>query len=393
MRIVFTGVCLAVVALVAAAAGTAAPADSLPNPRLRPIGLPQLVFDWSEDACEPFQIPDLPARAFRDDRGRTQLLLSHFRSFRMVGPSLDQLQVECDPVMSSRLSSRPGRFRDREWIASVYTVDGRKIWALVHDEYQGNRHPGRCPSGSYLRCWYNAITLARSIDGGRTYRVVRGGRRLVAAAPYRYLPDLGPRGVFAPSNVVDGPDGALYVLARIRDRGGRRGTCLLRTEHIARAGSWRAWNGEGFAGRFSNPYLSRPRPRIPCRPVGKGLIAEMGESLTYNTYLGEYLLVGLAPPGRLSLGPKKPGVYFSTSPDLVHWSMRSLVLGVPTKQSFRCGQRSPIAYPSLIDPASPSPTFAVSGQRPFLYYTQMRYRDCRITPERDLVRMPLELVR
>ncbi|HVD41651.1 MAG TPA: hypothetical protein VNC16_11710 [Solirubrobacterales bacterium] len=392
MRTAFAAVCLAALALAAAVSGAPAPADSLAGPRLRPVAPPQLVFDWSEDACEPSQIPDLPTRAFRDESGRTQLLLSHFRSFRMVGPSLDELHVECDPVMSSRLSARPGRFRDREWIASLYTVDGREIWALVHDEYQGNRHPGRCPSETYMRCWYNAITLARSTDGGRTYRVVRGARRLVSAAPYRYRPDVGPRGVFAPSNVVTGPDGAHYALARIRDGAGRRGTCLLRTTRIGRAGSWRAWDGEGFGGRFSNPYRSRPRPRIPCRPVGKGLIAEMGESLTYNTFLGEYLLVGLAPPGKLSLGPKKPGVYFSTSPDLVHWSMRKLVLGVPTKQSFRCGQRSPIAYPSLIDPDSGSRTFETSGRHVFLYYTQMRYRDCRITPERDLVRMPLEVI-
>jgi hypothetical protein len=214
----------------------------------------------------------------------------------------------------------------------------------------------------------------------------------VAAAPYRYRPDVGARGVFAPSNIVSGPDGAFYALARIRDPHGRRGTCLLRTPRIGRARLWRGWDGDGFGGRFSNPYRSPARPRIPCRPVGKGLIAEMDESLTFNTVLGEYLLVGLAPPGELSLGPKKPGVYFSTSPDLVHWSMRRLVLGVPTKQTFRCGQSSPIAYPSLIDPESPSRTFAVSGRRVFLYYTQTRYEDCRITPERDLVRMPLEVV-
>jgi hypothetical protein len=392
VRIAFVAFCLAALALVAAVRGAPAPADSLGGPRLVPTGRPQIVFDWSRDACVPSQIPDLPVRVFRDYRGRTQLLLSHFQNFRMIGPSLDQLQVDCDEVMGSHFDARPGRFQDREWIASIHTTDGRNVWALVHDEYQGNRHPGRCPSGTYHRCWYNAITLARSTDGGRSYRQVRAPHHLVAAAPYRYRPDVGPRGVFAPSNVVTGPDGAHYVLARIRDPRGRRGTCLLRSRRIGRPGRWRAWNGRRFGGAFSNPYLAPPRPRTPCRPVGKGLIAEMAESLTYNTALGEYLLVGLAPPGELSLGPKKPGVYFSTSPDLVHWRMRRLLLAAPTKQSFQCGQRSPISYPSLVDPESPSRTFAVSGRRAFLYYMQTRYESCRITPERDLVRMPVEVV-
>ncbi len=361
------------------------------TPRLEVLSQPQSIFDWGESACEPMMYPDLPARAFRDYRGQVQLLISHFDNFRLIGPSLDQLAVDCNPVLLSHRSALPSRFQDREWIGSIFTRDGKTVWALLHDEYQGNRHRGRCPSHSYYRCWYNAITLARSSDGGRSYEEATPPGHLVAAAPRRYRPEVGPTGVFTPSNIVAGPDGAKYALVRIRGPGGERGTCLIRTNRIRRPDSWRAWDGSGFRGRFSDPYETRQRRRTPCAPVGPGRIAEMAESLTYNTALGSYLLVGLAPPGAESIGPKATGIYFSTSEDLVHWSERKLITRAVTPHNYVCGGPSPLAYPSLIDPESASRTFATSAAHPYLYYTQFRYQDCRRTPERDLMRVALEV--
>lgn len=359
--------------------------------QVRIVGQREIVFDWSEEACEPMQYPDLPVRAFRDFNGRTQVLLSHFDNFRMIGPSLDRLTLDCDSVMRSHKSPSVRRYDDREWIASLFTRDGRTVWALVHDEYQGNRHRGRCPSGRYYNCWYNAITLARSVDGGRSYRHARPPRHLVAAAPYRYRPDRGPTGIFTPSNIVTGPGGMFYALVRLRDPGRTRGTCVMRTRRVQDPNSWRVWDGDGFDGVFTDPYASKPRRRAPCVPLDSGRIAEMAESLTYNTVLGSYLLVGLASPGRVSIGPKVTGIYFSTSPDLVHWTERKLVTRATTKHSYSCGDPSPIAYPSLVDPESLSRTFATTGARPYLYYTQFRYHDCGRTPDRDLVRVAVEI--
>jgi hypothetical protein len=360
-------------------------------PRVQVVSQPQTVFDWGESACEPMMYPDLPTRAFRDYQGQVQLLISHFDNFRLIGPSLDQLAADCHPVLPSHRSALPKRFQDREWIGSIFTRDGKTIWALLHDEYQGNRHRGRCPSHRYYRCWYNAITLARSDNGGRSYEEAAPPQQLVAAAPRRYRPDVGPAGVFTPSNIVVGPDGAKYALVRVRNPGGERGTCLIRTDRIQRPGSWRAWDGKGFRGRFSDPYETRQRRRTPCVPVGRGRIAEMAESLTYSTALGSYLLVGLAPPGVASIGPKATGIYFSTSRDLIHWSERKLITRAVTPHNYACGGPSPLAYPSVIDPESASRTFATSGTHPYLYYTQFRFRDCHKTPERDLMRVALEV--
>jgi hypothetical protein len=355
------------------------------------VGKPQPVFDWGSSACETMNYPDLPARAFRDAEGQVQLLISHFDNFRMIGASLEGLTIDCRPVLLSHRYAAPRRFQDREWIASIFTRDGNSVWALLHEEYQGNRHRGRCPSHRYFPCWYNAVTLAHSSDGGRTYTEARPPRNLVASAPYRYRPGRGPVGAFTPSNIVTGPDGAYYALVRVRGPGIRRGDCLLRTQTVGRPKSWRAWDGLDFSGRFGDPYRSPPRHRFPCAPVGRGRIAEMTESLTYNTALGSYLLVGLAPPGAGSLGPKARGIYFATSKDLVHWSERRLITRAVTTHNYRCGGPSPLAYPSVIDPESASRTFVTSGSHPYLYYTQLRYQDCRQTADRDLMRVPLRV--
>jgi hypothetical protein len=383
---------LPLLALVALSLLTLAPRAQGASIRL--VGRPQVVFDWSREACVSGGYPDQPARAFRDFRGRVQLLLSHYVNHRLVGPSLELLQPDCDPVMSSAEDPRPSAFADRQWISSIFTRDGRTVWALVHDEYQGNLHPGRCPSGSYYRCWYNAVTLARSGDGGRTYRPVGDGSgRLVAAPSFRYRPDLGSRGVFAPSNVVRGRDGAFYALVRIRDLSGRQGVCALRTPKISAPGRWRGWDGAGFGYRFRSPYRASPSREIPCELIDPGRIAEMTESLTFNAVLDRYLLVGLAPPESSAVGADGPGLYYSTSTDLVHWSPRALIDRVVTKHSHRCGGPPAIAYPSLIDPVSPSRTFATSGAAPFLYYTLLRYEGCRLSNDRDLMRVRLAIAR
>jgi hypothetical protein len=386
---------LAIAAFLCSAAGAVAPSSAAPSTspavQIHIAGKRQTVFDWKRDACEPAQVPDLPVRAFRDDRGRTQLLLSDYVNFRMVGRSLATLHRDCRSILRSPENGSPERFEDREWLASVFTTDGRNIWALVHDEYQGNHHPGRCPGGSYFECWYNAVTLAHSTDGGRSYTHLPAPRQLVAAAARPYQAGLGPFGMFAPSNIITGPDGALYTLVRVRAPDGARGVCLLRTTQVGSPSAWRAWGGHGFTGAFSDPYGSQPSNSAPCPPVDPGQIAEMTESLTYNSVLKRYLLVGLAPPGPLSIGAQVRGIYYSTSKDLIHWAPRTLVAPAVTVQGYRCGGPSPIAYPSVIDPHSGSRTYASSGRRPYLYFTQFHYASCHQTPDRDLVRVPLEV--
>lgn len=363
--------------------------SALFGPQVWLAGPREIIFDWSQDACAHTEEADLPVRAFRDAEGQIQMLLSHYDNFRMVGNSLNQLRVDCQPVMRSLEDPDPRHYQDRRWIASPYTYDGQHIWALVHEEYQGHRHAGRCPEHSYFRCWYNAITLAESSDGGRSYRQARSPRQLIAGAAYRYRHGVGPVGVFAPSNLVRRKN-YFYALVRVRDPARPSGNCLIRSKDIARPLTWRAWSGERFDVDFSNPYRGRAKPSLGCDSISPGEISEMSESLTFNTALNRYLLVGIAGPVNRR-HRRDTGVYFSASEDLIHWSPRKLIFSTPTLHTYRCGGRSPIAYPSVIDPRSRSRTFATTGRHPYLYFTQFRYRSCRQTPNRDLVRIRLNV--
>ena len=362
------------------------------QPSARVAGRAQIVFSWSGDKCDEADFADLAVRAVRDASGGVQLILPHFVNRRLIGPDLDHLGHPCAAVMPSDENARPAAFDDREWIASVYTLNGRKVFALVHDEYQGNRHPGRCPSHVYRNCWYNAITLAVSRDSGARYAHARPPRQLVASVPYRYMPHGGPVGMFAPSNIVR-RKGYFYALAQVIGRGGSpRGTCVLRTRNLAEPGSWRAWDGSAFRMRFVNPYLARG-PALPhrvCRPVSRREISQMHESLTYNTLFKRFLLVDQSRATNPATHKTVWGVYFSLSDDLVHWRRRQLLMAATTAQSFKCGDPQPIAYPAIIDPNSTSRNFETSGERAYLYFTRFNYSRCRRTQDRDLVRVPIE---
>lgn len=129
---------------------------------VRIAGSEQTVFSWPRDRCALRDYRDLPARAFRDAGGDVQLIASRYRNRRFIGPSLDRLTHPCDVTMASARNANPARFDDLEWLGSPYTQDGRTVYALVHNEYKGHQHPGRCPSADYLSCWYNSVTLAVS---------------------------------------------------------------------------------------------------------------------------------------------------------------------------------------------------------------------------------------
>jgi hypothetical protein len=355
----------------------------------RVAGPPQTIFDWSSEACAPDEFPDLAVRAYRDDRGQVHLILPHYNTWRLSGPDLNHLHNPCETVMSSSRDGSPANFNQSELLASLYTDDGRRIAGLVHEEYHGTE-PGTCVQTEPTSCWYNAVTFARSDDGGRSFQQPRSPDQLVAASTDRYRPGAAPTGMFSPSNIVRARDGSYYALVVSRAPSGEIESCLIRTDDPFEPSSWRAWDGSGFGIRFADPYRTTPGAARPCEPVATPEIAAMHESLTYNTYLGRYVLVGLTSVPQTS-GERVTGVYFSLSSDLIHWSPRRLIMEATSVQTFECGGPNPIAYPSLIDPGSHSRTFATTGRRPYLYYTRFNYEGCERTMDRDLVRQPIAL--
>ncbi len=351
------------------------------------LGHTEPVFTWSRNACEEIDIPDAPARAFRNASGHVQLIAASYVNRRMIGPDLNTLRQSCRVIMESDFNPNPAAFNDHEWIAATYTPDGKTVYALVHDEYQGNQHPGRCPANEYEPCWFNSITYAVSRDGGRTYVQPPEPMQLVATVPYTYDPGAGPYGIFQPSNIVR-KDGYFYALVRAEQyKAQKPGVCVMRTRELSRPDSWRAWDGGNFSVQFVNPYSSR-RPtdtdeRHLCEPVDRADIGGMTQSLTYSTYFRRFILVGVMAAPDLESG----GVYFSLSDNLLEWTRPRLIMRAELVFTFKCGDQNPIAHPSLIDPNSKSRNFETVGREPYLFYTLTRYDHCRQTLNRDLLRV------
>jgi len=358
------------------------------------VGPQQTVFSHRTQACEPRDIPDSAARAFRDASGQVHLVASHYVNRGAVGPDLDHVRHDCRVVMASAYNPNPQAFADREWIAAPYTIDGKTVFSLVHDEYQGNQHlNARCLSGRYSECWYNAITLARSNDGGNTFtHALPPPSNLVAEIPYPYKHDAGPFGVFSPSSIVKKGSYYYSMVVVQRYKAQQVGTCVMRTANLADPTAWRAWDGDGFNVNFVNPYKVRNAASGDhfCKPVSPDQIGTMSDSLTYNTYFGKYMLMGSS--GVLDQRKRHVvyGFYYSLSDDLVHWSMRKLVRQAELPWTYRCGDPDPVLYPSVLDPASKSRNFDTTGRRPYLYFTRLHYSSCRSNLNRDLVRMPIE---
>ena len=302
---------------------------------------------------------------------------------------MDTVRHDWRRVRVSDPDDDPARFDDREWITAPYTTDGRTVHALVHNEYQGDKHPGRCPSEEYLKCWYNSITLARSTDGGRTFTHAAPPGHLVASVPYRYEADAGPFGLFQPSNIVRrAEDGFYYALIRAQAYDAQRGgTCLMRTARLDLPGSWRAWDGSGYNVRFADPYRSSGESGHLCTPVSVPEIGAMTDSLTYNTYLDKYVLVSPAAARPAGSRGVVWGVYYSTSDDLIDWTPRRLIREAVLVGPYQCGDRNPVGNFSLLDPDTRSRTFETTGRRPWLYFTRFHYKKCRSNLNRDLVRI------
>ncbi len=364
--------------------------DGLAGATLLVTGEPEIVFDWTSDRCEDDDIPDLPARAFRDDQGQVQLIASHTEARRHVGPDLNSLSHECAPVFVSERDADPASFNDAEWIASVYTEDGETVYAIIHNEYHGWEHGTGC-SGDNFTCWYNALTLATSTDSGRSYHhPVTPPRHLIATLPYRYEDGAGPYGIFSPSNIIRGDDGAYYAFVKVEDyRSPAQWVCLMRTRDLSDPRSWRFWDGSGFDGRFVDPYMDTfdTRDDHICEPVDRDSIGDtMVESVTDNTHLNAYVLVGIS-ADQLD-GREVWGFYYSFSTDLVNWTHRKLLLEVPLPWLVN-PEDTHFLYPSLLDPQSEARNFETTGRTAYLYYTRNNAGLDTMDLDRDLIRVPV----
>src|ERR1700733_992304 len=340
-------------------------ADSKPALTVAVSGEMATVYSKSQNACDSVDIPDAPARAIRTASGAVQLYAPHFHNRRLVGPDLLHLSNDCRVVFEGSERDDPAAFDDRAWITSLYTPDGRTIFAAVHNEFQGHRRPALCPTGRYIDCWYNTITAAVSHDEGRHFDRVASESGLIATLPYRYDEVVGHHvGYFNPSNMVL-KDTALFMMVFTTEaRAQKPGNCLLRTDKVSDPTHWRAWDGEGFEATFINPYTtSGSKDAHVCAPVGGGQLRWPVTSLVRHAPSG--LFIALMMNGAHDGG----GVFYATSPNLIDWSSPMKLMDGLGESGYRCGDVAPIAYPSLLDAQSTDRNFTTVGRSAALFLT------------------------
>lgn len=251
--------------------------------------------------------------------------------------------------------------------------DGTPLHARI------NFGPEPCPSRVRDHCLLAGVTFALSTDGGRTFTQPPAPDHIVAVPPETYIPDGGSFAYWQPSNIVLNPaDGYFYALlhriyAPLGAGGHVNAACVMRTQMLSDPASWRAWGGEAFD-------LSLREPGQPPCTIVSGFA--LTYNLTYNTYLEAFVAVGHA-----SGGVPVNGFYYMLSDDLVNWSRPMLLM--PAEFSYTTDGPY-LAYPALVDHDSPSPSFDVTGQTVWLYFSRF---NSRTFEEVDLMRVQVRFGR
>lgn len=332
-------------------------------------GSPQVIFNYSTQACDTNDVPDVPARAFRDSSGFVNLFASHYTTRRSTGSTLDNVLHECPVNYSSHDDVSQLDYRYHEWAAAPYTLDGQSVISIIHSEWYGMLVDPNCQSQQ--DGWVNALALALSTDQGATFAqpkdyLIRYPTTVwdnsFPCSPGNYT----RYGDFNPTNIFT--DGQYYyayftyITEPDPPHLSQQFACLMRAkyEYLGLASLWEVWTGKDFTQSKTEP----------CGAIDVGNSGP--SSVTYNTYLKKFVAV------YFSAGN---GVFFQESGDLLNWSAPVQVAGLDNPSIY--------AYPSLLDPTDPSRNFETPGQRPYLYLT--RLNDGNLN--RDLVRFPLEFLK
>lgn len=355
---------------------------------VRKAGELETVTSWQRDACAKRDAPDTPARAFRDAGGTVHLIASHSTARALTGPSLDSVRPNCAVIFQGHGQDDPRLHDDRSWISSFYTLDGSTVFALVSNEFHAQKRRALCPSGDYMRCWRNSITAAVSTDGGASFRLSAAPPdHTVATLPYPYSGDAGRRtGYFAPTNIVRHGDHWYAFFWAERFGAQKRGACLMRTDNLADPQSWRGWDGKSFTVRFvRDGQADDPPDAHLCAPVAPGVLQGTVRSIVRHRASGQFIATLAA------TRDGQTGIWTATSPDLLNWSKPQLLWTAPLLFRYGCGDAAAFDYPALLDPGSQSRNFEDIGGTAYLYMTRLNLTGCKITWNRDLVRMPVEI--
>ena len=362
------------------------------SPLLSVSGSPITLFSGG-CGCGKYDFVDAPARAFRDDAGLIHIFAAGDHNRQFIGPDLLHTHYSCAVTFKGGNQSDPSAYNDYGWLAAFQTDDGKTVHALIHNEYHGSERPQICAKPGSPGCWETDITAAISRDSGTTFQRIPASSGLVAALPYKYDSRHATQaGFFNPTNIVS-RDGFQYVfIAMINPVERTSGMCLLRTKSLNDPGSWRGWDGSGFNATVVDPYtvkVEKPKAHL-CQPVSKGNLFFGTGSISHYAQGNVFVATMRFNSWDLPLHKEVPGVYISTSKDLLNWSVPSLVL---SDEQAAMANSAPSGsyqyYPSLLDPAASNRNFSDITQAPYLVTVQILPGKPNVT--RHLIAWPTHL--
>lgn len=352
----------------------------------------ETVFNWRNDRCFEENTPDSPARAFRSSTGQVYIYATHYKNVPLIGTSIDQVKPACKNQFSAAFSDNPDQYDARIWLQTFYsTNNGRDIYSLASSDYHGKWFNNcKVKAQTSHDCWMSAIVLAHSDNGGKTFHTLPPPEHIIANSPQKFLPTQpGNIGFLTTSNIVkiDNYYYSLFNTAAYKDQ--QQGNCLVRTDDLSSAGSWRAWDGTSFRDPLRNKlslnsdgYTCRTLPTLPFKV----------RSLLWHPSSQGYIATFEKTKKSASLVARTDVTFaYSWSKDLKTWSEPQEIITLKGNSHCKVPQAAG-AYPSIIDSESNDENFGTIGHAGYLYYTKFNLSDnCRLTFDRDLVRIPIKI--
>ena len=145
------------------------------------------------------------------------------------------------------------------------------------------------------------------------------------------------------------------------------GGAPIRTTDVFDPASWRGWSGTDFSVQFVDPY---PGPvSNPLDHVYTSVPYMFAVNGIYVYQPANVVVAVLWDYWDTELG--NPGLYLTTSKDLVNWTKPTLVVTLAEILKNDPKGSWLYAYFSLIDPNATDLSFSTIGDHPYLYYVRL----------------------
>lgn len=295
-----------------------------------------------------------PRALIAEENGKKKYLVfgGHVNPFNMVGSSLRLLKRDCSkPVYKSAVEPLYNKFRSFEWISNVYTRNGKSIYAFANNDWRACIEVKPTPAGcndatdgytaNENRWWWASFTSLVSGNSGLSFRspstlavdyVIAKPSNAEFQAEVKHSKYFNPNGItgfYQSSNILRNPlDGSYYFLTKKQSKAALgqsdRGYCLMQAKHGSRLDAPASWKSLGPNKVFSgNPANGECVLLNPAFKLASGQEVTLSEArhLSYNTYLGRFILLGTA---RLQFtNPSRTGsalvIVTSKDPSLIEW--------------------------------------------------------------------------